>query len=99
MKTRKFCPKCGRPLLRSDLSKTENAYKFQCFACDDDFWRFEVYSTKNIAIVRRIQRMTYFEELADGLPPTSVKKPYRRPQPTKHQKVNHHGKIIKRPRR
>jgi transcriptional regulator NrdR family protein len=87
MKTRKFCPKCGRPLLKSQVK----GYAFQCFACDEDFYRFEVYRLKDLPVVRKIQRMTHFDELADGLPPASVKKPYRRPQLTKHQKVNNNG--------
>jgi transcriptional regulator NrdR family protein len=84
MKTRKFCPKCGRPVLKSQTK----GYAFQCLACDEDFHRFEVYRLKDIAIVRRIQRTTYFDELTDSisLPAASVKKPYRRPRPTKNQK-------------
>jgi hypothetical protein len=90
MKTRKFCPKCGRPLLKS----TTKGYAFQCFACDEDFYRFEVYGLKDLPKVRRLQRATYFDELTDriSLPAASVKKPYRRPQPTKHQKVNNYGR-------
>ena len=38
MKTRRFCPKCGRMLLRSRIE----GYAFQCMNCDGDFYRFEV---------------------------------------------------------
>lgn len=38
MKTRKFCPHCGRPVVRSRTP----GYAFQCHACDEDFYRFEV---------------------------------------------------------
>ena len=88
MKTRKFCPKCGRPVLKSRAK----GYAFQCFACNEDFYRLEVWRTKDIAIVRRLQRMTYFDELTDPIPlsQASVRKPYRRLKPTKHQKVNGH---------
>ena len=83
MKTRKFCPKCGRPVLKSRTK----GYAFQCLACDEDFFRFEVYRTKDIIIVRKLQRTTYFDELTDPipLPVASVKKPYRRLRPTYHQ--------------
>ncbi len=86
MKSRKFCPKCGRPVLKS---KTKG-YAFQCCACDEDFYRFEVYGLKDLLIVRKLQRTTYFDELTDSirLPAASVKKPYRRPQHTINQKVN-----------
>ncbi len=90
MKTRKFCPKCGRPLYKSQT----RGYAFQCFACDEDFYRFEVYRTKDLSIVKMLRRATYFDELTDPIPlPTaSVKKPYRRPKPTYHQKRNDHGR-------
>jgi len=81
MKTRKFCPHCGRPVLKSYLSKTRNGYKFQCFACDEDFWRFEVYTTRHIKTVRVIRKARY-----------NSKKPYPRTYTTKNQKVNNHGR-------
>jgi hypothetical protein len=90
MRTRKFCPKCGRPLYKSQT----RGYAFQCFGCDKDFYRFEVYRIKDLSTVNMLQRATYFDELSDpiSLPAASVKKPYRRPQSTKNQKVNNHGK-------
>lgn len=42
MKTRRFCPKCGRMLLRSRIE----GYAFQCMNCDEDFYRFEVLTEK-----------------------------------------------------
>ena len=42
MKTRRFCPKCGRMLLRSRIK----GYVFQCMNCDEDFYRFEVLTRK-----------------------------------------------------
>jgi hypothetical protein len=53
-----------------------------------------VYRLKDLSVVRRIQRTTYFDELADSIPipMASVKKPYRRSRPTKHQKVNDNGR-------
>ena len=90
MKTRKFCPKCGRPVLKSRT----RGYAFQCFACDEDFFRFEVYGLKDLSTVRKLQRATYFDELTDPirLPAASVKKPYRRPQLAINQKVNQNGR-------
>lgn len=42
MKTRRFCPKCGRMLLKSGTK----GYAFQCMNCDEDFYRFEVLTKK-----------------------------------------------------
>ena len=42
MKTRRFCPKCGRMLLKSRIK----VYAFQCMNCDEDFYRFEVLTKK-----------------------------------------------------
>ena len=42
MKTRRFCPKCGRMLLKSRIK----GYEFQCMNCDEDFYRFEVLTKK-----------------------------------------------------
>ena len=42
MKTRRFCPKCGRMLLKSRIK----GYVFQCMNCDEDFYRFEVLTRK-----------------------------------------------------
>ena len=47
MKTRRFCPKCGRMLLRSIIK----GYEFQCMSCDEDFYRFEVLTRKQKRIV------------------------------------------------
>lgn len=47
MKTRRFCPKCGRMLLRSRIK----GYEFQCMSCDEDFYRFEVLTRKQKRIV------------------------------------------------
>jgi len=76
MKTRKFCPKCGRPVLKSKLRKGYNQYDFQCFGCDEDFWSFEVYGTKDIEIVRQIQKATIIREGINHI--HSVYKPYPR---------------------
>ena len=47
MKTRRFCPKCGRMLLKSRIK----GYVFQCMNCDEDFYRFEVLTGKQKRIV------------------------------------------------
>lgn len=39
--SRYFCPRCGRPVTKSDLSGTENGYPFQCKHCDEDFYAIE----------------------------------------------------------
>ena len=47
MKTRRFCPKCGRMLLGSRIE----GYAFQCMNCDEDFYRFEVLTGKQKRIM------------------------------------------------
>lgn len=39
--SRYFCPRCGRPVTKSDLSDSENGYPFQCKHCDEDFYAIE----------------------------------------------------------
>ena len=53
MKTRKFCPHCGRPVVRSRTP----GYAFQCHACDEDFYRFEVLNTRQTPLVRELRRI------------------------------------------
>lgn len=53
MKTRKFCPHCGRPVVKSQTP----GYVFQCHACDEDFYRFEVLNTRHIDLVRELRRI------------------------------------------
>lgn len=92
MKTRKFCPKCGRPVVRS----TTSGYVFQCFGCDEDFYRFEVIKLKDIELARTIWEIEYLDGLARGeFMPASFKKAYPRPKPTKNQKANNHGRNSK----
>jgi len=74
MKTRKFCPHCGRPVVKSQLK----GYVFQCFACDEDFYRFEVHGKKNLAIVKLIRASQIKWEKDCGYTPRSFKKPYPR---------------------
>ena len=51
MKTRKFCPHCGRPVVRSQTP----GYTFQCHACDEDFYLYEVLNTRQIPLVRELR--------------------------------------------
>lgn len=61
MKTRRFCPKCGRMLIKSRMKD----YSFQCMNCDEDFYRIEVLTKKqkrtlwkeNLEEVRNYQRI------------------------------------------
>lgn len=39
MKTRKFCPHCGKMVTKSPLRK--EGYTFQGIDCNEDFYRFE----------------------------------------------------------
>lgn len=45
MKTRRFCPHCGRPVVKSRTK----GYAFQCYGCDEDFYRFEVHTSRQTA--------------------------------------------------
>ena len=72
MKTRKFCPHCGRPVVKSQTK----GYCFQCYGCEEDFYRFEVASKKDIAIVRKIRKRAYSYERTNNLPHISFKRPY-----------------------
>lgn len=74
MKTRKFCPHCGRPLLKSQIK----GYSFQCFACDEDFYRFEVYGKKDLPQVKQIRTSQMLRDRLHGYPVRSFKKPYPR---------------------
>ena len=74
MKTRKFCPHCGRPLLKSQIRD----YAFQCFGCGKDFYRIEVLTTKELPKVQAIRRSAYEYEREKGMPYVSFKKPYPR---------------------
>lgn len=74
MKTRKFCPRCGRPVVKS----CTKGYAFQCFGCDEDFYRMEVFGKKDLAEVKRLRRAVYLWERVKKLPRISFKKPYPR---------------------
>lgn len=78
MKIRKFCPHCGRPVIKSNLTKGINRYAFQCYACDEDFWHFEVYNTRKIKQVRLLQENTIRKESEQNAHFHSVYKSYPR---------------------
>ena len=56
MKTRRFCPRCGMELKKSQLKNRENRYVFQCVACEEDFWRFEVLRKSDVAKIKRLRK-------------------------------------------
>lgn len=72
MKTRRFCPKCGRPVVKSEIE----GYTYQCHGCEEDFYRFEVISTKMMDIVRVIRKYAYKRERRHNLPHISFKQPH-----------------------
>jgi len=55
MKTRRFCPKCGRPVLKSQ----NRDYTFQCNVCDEDFCRFEILRKRDLAQVLQIRKVEF----------------------------------------
>lgn len=84
MKTRKFCPYCGRPVVKSRTK----GYAFQCYGCDEDFYRLEVNTTKQIEIVRYNRKESYLSCVAlNRKTIRSFKKPYPRPS----KKIKYHG--------
>lgn len=72
MKTRRFCPHCGRPLLKSNMK----GYAFQCFACNEDFWRFEVYRKKDLRHVKAIRKNNLVWEIKKDGHVHSIHKAY-----------------------
>lgn len=88
MKTRKFCPHCGRPVVKSWIE----GYAFQCHACDEDFYRFEVLTTRRIEQVRAIRQNAFRQESQRGDKPSSFQKPY--PAPKRHHFIRHEAKVL-----
>ena len=43
-----YCPRCGRPVIESDLWDAENEYPFQCVHCDEDFYSIECLTGREI---------------------------------------------------
>lgn len=46
-----YCSRCGSPVLLSDLSDTENEYKYQCLSCDEDLYEIETYKGDDFGVV------------------------------------------------
>lgn len=78
MKTRRFCPHCGRPVLKSNNDKHYNKYSFQCYSCDEDFFKFEVLRIKDMDKIKELRELTINRELSNGVHIYSVYKPYPR---------------------
>ena len=78
MKTRRFCPRCGRPLLKSFNDTAVNGYSFQCYACQADFFKFEVLRKTNLEDVKRLQKKTLQNEIANNTHFHSIHSPYPR---------------------
>lgn len=78
MRTRRFCPHCGRPVVKYHNDKQVNRYRFQCFGCDEDFWAFEVLRKKDLPKIKAIRKSAYQHERRSDLPHISLKKPYPR---------------------
>lgn len=72
MKTRRFCPRCARPVVKSRIK----SYAFRCYCCDEDFYRFEVLSTKDLNQIKKIRRQTILWERQNEYISHSVYKPY-----------------------
>jgi hypothetical protein len=79
MKTRRFCPHCGRPLLKSQVK----GYAFRCFCCDADFYRFEVLRKRDLENVKLIRKNRIQWERKNDYALYSIYKPY--PQPKRVQ--------------
>lgn len=78
MKTRRFCPHCGRPLLKSHNDKHYNRYSFQCYGCEEDFFKFEVLRKKDMEQIKQLRKETIYRESIYNTHYFSVYKPYPR---------------------
>lgn len=78
MKTRRFCPHCGRPVVKSHSNSQVNRYRFQCFGCEEDFGSFEVLRKKDLPKIKTIRKNAYLHERRNSLPHVSFQKPYPR---------------------
>lgn len=74
MKTRRFCAKCGRPVLKSQ----NREYTFECNACDEDFYRFEVLNKKDFVQVLQIRKVEFENIKSRGGIIQSLKKPFHK---------------------
>lgn len=72
MKTRRFCPWCGRPLYKSNQKR----FDFQCYNCDKDFSKTEVLRKTDFQEVKALRHRSYLDDLWRGDYPHSHKKPY-----------------------
>ncbi|GAB6013632.1 hypothetical protein [Viscerimonas tarda] len=52
MRTRRFCPHCGKELLKSRIK----GYTYQCLYCSEDFYRIEVLHKKDMKRVKSLRR-------------------------------------------
>lgn len=74
MKTNRFCPHCGRPVLKSGLKQ----YAFQCYGCDEDFYRVEVLRKNDKERIVELRKSCIETEFTQGNHHYSVYKPYPR---------------------
>jgi len=72
MKTRRFCPHCGRPVLKSQIKD----YSFQCNNCDEGFYKFEILRTKDMELIKQLRKQTIWRERRNDYTLFSVYKPY-----------------------
>lgn len=66
MKTRRFCPHCGRPVRNSHNDKHYNGYSFQCYECDEDFFMFEVLRKADMRNLIMSKKQLYYSFLKLG---------------------------------
>lgn len=71
MKTRRFCPQCGRPLRKS----YKKHQRFTCFCCGG-FNPDTVLRTQDMQLVRLIRRDCYSKDLQNNVTPVNFKKYY-----------------------
>lgn len=72
MKTKRYCPHCGRPVVKSSLHQ----YSFQCYGCDEDFYRFEVLRKDDKDKIDVLRKICIYTDRAKGIFHYSVYKPY-----------------------
>ena len=72
MKTRRFCPQCGRPLCKS----SQKGFDFQCYNCGKDFTKIEVLRKVDLLQVKALRHRSYLDDLWRGEYAHSHKRPF-----------------------
>lgn len=68
-----YCPRCGRPVIESDLWDTESEYPFQCMHCDEDFYSIECLTESDIAWIKELRiRSDAWDRYYEAIPENGI---------------------------